>query len=54
MRLAFWWWAEQHAGHLWHHACRDGVTCRLDWLPAYCTRRRYAAERRRHPELFAR
>ncbi|MEZ0089955.1 hypothetical protein [Streptacidiphilus sp. EB129] len=44
VRHEFWWWAEQHAGHLWDRVCRDGVSCWLDWLPAYCTGQRYAAQ----------
>lgn len=53
-RHEFWWWAERRAGNLWHRICRDGITCRLDWLPSFCTRRRYAAHRALHPELFTR
>lgn len=53
-RQEFWWTAEQQAGHLWHRVCRDGVSCWLDWLPAYCLRHRYAAERALNPELFVR
>ena len=50
----FWWWAEQRAGALWQRACTDGVTCWLGWLPAFCARRRYAAQRALHPDSFAR
>jgi hypothetical protein len=52
LRRDLWWWIEQRAGQLWFRACRDGVSCWLDWLPALCARRRYAAERALHPELF--
>jgi hypothetical protein len=51
-RHELWWWAEQRSGRLWRRLCRDGVSCRLDWLPALCTRRRYVAFRSLHPELF--
>lgn len=50
LRHEAWWQAEQGAGHLWQRACRDGLSCRLDWLPAYCTRRRYAAQNALHPQ----
>lgn len=49
LRHELWWLAEVLAGDLWHRACKDGVTCWLDWLPAYCTRRRYAAQNALHP-----
>jgi hypothetical protein len=52
LRHEFWWWAEQRAGGLWRRACADGVSCWLDWLPAFCTGRRYAAHQALHPELF--
>lgn len=54
MRHEFWWWTEKWAGNLWHRACCDGISCWLDWLPSFCTRRRYAAQRALHPESFAR
>lgn len=44
IRHEFWWWAEQRAGALWDLACRDGISCWLDWLPSYCLRRRYKAQ----------
>jgi hypothetical protein len=53
-RQEFWYCAEHHAGRLWDRACADGVSCWLDWLPAFCLRRRYAAERVLNPHLFAR
>lgn len=43
-RHSFWWWAEQQAGHLCSLACRNKVSCYLDWLPALCQRRRYKAQ----------
>jgi hypothetical protein len=52
LRHEFWWWAEQRAGVLWHRACKDGVSCWLDGLVGICMRRRYAAQRALHPELF--
>jgi hypothetical protein len=48
----FWWKAEQRSGRLWSRVCRDGISCWLDWLPAFCARRRYAAHRALHPHLF--
>ena len=53
-RQEFWYFAEQQAGRLWHRACADGVSCWLDWLPAFCLKRRYAAERALNPTAFAR
>lgn len=54
VRHEFWWWAEQRAGKLWHRVCADGISCWLDWLPSFCTRRRYAAQRALHPDSFTR
>lgn len=48
----FWWLAEQWSSSLWQRVCADGVSCWLDWLPAFCARRRYAARRALHPNLF--
>lgn len=53
-RRDVWYWAEQSAGRVWDRVCRDGVSCWLDWLPAYCTGRRYAAERAVNPHLYVR
>jgi hypothetical protein len=46
-RVEFWWAAEKASGRLWDRVCRDGVSCWLDWLPAFCFVRRKEAERRR-------
>lgn len=54
LRHEFWWKAEKWSGRLWHRVCKDGVSCWLDWLPACCTRRRYAAFRALRPDLFTR
>lgn len=51
-RVELWWQVEQFAGWAWHRVCRDGVSCWLDWLPSWALRHRYAAERRRNPQLF--
>ncbi|MGW4422523.1 hypothetical protein [Streptosporangium sp. NPDC004631] len=51
-RHEFWWVAEKWSGRLWHRVCADGISCRLDWLPAFCARRRYAALRALRPEFF--
>jgi hypothetical protein len=51
-RHEFWWHAERLAGRIWDRACRDGISCWLDWLPAFCLRHRYAAQRRLHPHAY--
>lgn len=52
-RHEFWWLVEKWSGRLWRRICSDGVSCWLDWLPAFCMRRRYAAHRALRPELYA-
>jgi hypothetical protein len=52
VHVEVWWWAEKLSGRVWQRVCRDGVSCWLDWLPAFTYRRRKAAERRQHPEFF--
>jgi hypothetical protein len=47
LRVETWWWLEKRSGRLWERACRDGVSCWLDWLPAFTYRHRKEAERRR-------
>lgn len=51
-RHEFWWAAEQWSGRLWSRVCTDGVSCWLDWLPAFCTRHRHAAHCALHPQIF--
>lgn len=51
-RRDLWYWTEQQTSKLWHRVCADGVSCWLDWLPAFCAGRRYAAERALNPDLF--
>ena len=46
MRVETWWWLEKRSDRLWELACRDGVSCWLDWLPAFTFRHRKQAERR--------
>lgn len=48
----FWWMAEKRSGKLWHRVCADGISCWLDWLPAFTARRRYAAHRALCPDLY--
>lgn len=43
-----WWLAEKWSGRLWERACRDGVSCWLDWLPAWTYRHRKNAESTRY------
>jgi hypothetical protein len=46
LRVEFWWWCEKRAGRLWYLVNTKGDgSIWLDWLPAFCSRRRYAAER---------
>jgi len=45
IRAEAWWKAEKLSGRLWDRACRDGVSCWLDWLPAFAYRHRKEAER---------
>ncbi|MEU6725484.1 hypothetical protein ABZ917_17395 [Nonomuraea wenchangensis] len=54
LRHEFWWKAEKWSGRLWYRVCKDGVSCWLDWLPSFCTRRRYAAHRALRPDLYVR
>lgn len=48
VRVEVWWRLEKLSGRIWHRACRDGVSCWLDWLPAFTYGRRKAAERRHY------
>ena len=51
VRVEAWWKLEKFSGHLWHRVCRDGVSCWLDWLPAFTYRHRKNAERRRYQRI---
>lgn len=42
----FWWTMERWAGKLWLFAGRDKASYWLDFLPAFCTRKRYGAQNR--------
>jgi hypothetical protein len=45
VRAEAWWRLEKLSGRLWDRACRDGVSCWLDWLPSFTYRHRKEAER---------
>ena len=48
VRVEAWWKLEKLSDRLWEGVCRDGVSCWLDWLPAFTYRRRKNAERARY------
>jgi hypothetical protein len=48
IRVEAWWKLEKLSGRLWDRACHDGVSCWLDWLPAFAYRHRKEAERARY------
>lgn len=42
----FWWKQECRAGWLWLRLCPEGTASYwLDWLPAFCAKRRYWYQR---------
>lgn len=43
-RHSLWWWAEQQTTHLWYLACRNELSCHLDWLPNFCQHQRHKAQ----------
>ena len=45
LRTEIWWRLEKASGWLWDRACRDGVSCWLDWLPAFTYQHRKNAGR---------
>lgn len=47
-RVEAWWKLEKLSDRLWEWVCRDGVSCWLDWLPAFTYQHRKEAERARY------
>lgn len=41
-----WWWLERRSGRLWTRVADGRASCWFDPVPAWCYRRRKAAERR--------